>query len=113
MRVTGQMMSQNYILYLNKHLAEMGKARNEVSSGKKLLKPSDDPASVSSVLKLQAEIKIGEQYTRNIEDGLLWLNMSETTLGNTQGIASRAKDIALAGSNGTLNANDQIGRAHV
>ena len=107
LRATTYSIGRDFVFNLNKHLFNISKYSNEVSSGKKLQKPSDDPTGSTLVLKLQSTIQLSEQYIRNIEDGELRLNMAEDVLNDVQNLTSRAKDIAIMGSNTTMNESDR------
>jgi flagellar hook-associated protein 3 FlgL len=107
LRATTYSIGRNFVFNLNKHLFNISKYSNEVSSGKKLQKPSDDPTGSTLVLKLQSTIQLSEQYVRNIEDGELRLKMAEDVLNDVQNLTSRAKDIAIMGSNTTMNESDR------
>lgn len=107
MRVTTYSIGRSFIYNVNTHLSKMAKYQNEVSSGKRLLEPSDDPVGTSMVLDLRSTIQVNEQYARNIDDGTLRLSMSENVLNDIQNLITRARDIALAGANGTTNHQDR------
>ena len=107
MRVTTQSITNNFLHNLNKHLFKINKYQNEISSGKKLMKPSDDPTGTSLVLELRSTIQKNEQYIRNINDGMLRLNMTEDALNDTQNLINRARDVALMAENGTTSAIDR------
>ena len=106
-RVTTYSIGKDFVYNLNKHLYNISKYSNDLSSGKNVQKPSDDPTGSTLVLKLQSSIQLNEQYTRNIEDGELRLNMAEDVLNDVQTLTSRAKDIAIMGSNTTVNEADR------
>lgn len=107
MRVTSQMMSRSYLNNLNGRLARINKLQNEIGSGSQLQNPSDDPTATVQVMKIQASLERNEQYSRNIADGKYRLNMAESSIYEIQQITSRARDLALMGSNGTYNADDR------
>ena len=107
MRVTSQMISRSYLNNLNGRLTRINKLQNEIGSGSQLQNPSDDPTATTQVLKIQASLKRNEQYGRNIADGKYHLNMAESSIYEVQKITSRARDLALMGSNGTYSADDR------
>ncbi|MBM4333003.1 MAG: flagellar hook-associated protein 3 [Deltaproteobacteria bacterium] len=77
------------------------KVNEKVASGKNFSRPSDAPVSMVSALGLRTTLSHIEQYQRNMEIGKLWLNLSETAINQTSGLADRAQKIALQMSNGT------------
>ncbi len=111
MRVTNQMMANNFIANLNNHLEKMNRLQEEISSGKKVNKPSDDPLSVSKIVELEHQLKMNNQYKKNIQTGITRLSDTESHLNNLQNIVSRARDLAIQGSNSTLSRQDMDGLA--
>ncbi len=105
-RTTAINLSRNFILNFNRHLTRIEKYQNEVSSGRKLNKPSDQPADAMMALDIQSYNAQLEQYLRNIEDGTLRLNLAENALNDVQNLIMRAKDLSVMGSNSTLNEDD-------
>ena len=111
MRVTNQMMTNNFIINLNAHLEKMNRLQEEISSGKKVNRPSDDPLSASKIVEIEHQLKINGQYKKNIQNGITRLSDTETYLNNLQNVIKRAKDLAIQASNGTLSRDDMEGMA--
>ncbi len=106
MRVTNQMMSNNFITNLNAHLEKMNRLQEEISSGKKVNRPSDDPLSASKIVEIEHQLKMNDQYKKNIQDGITRLNDTESHLNVLQNIVTRARDLAIQGSNSTFSQDD-------
>ena len=106
MRVTNQMMSNNFIINLNAHLEKMNRLQEEISSGKKVNKPSDDPLSASKIVEIEHQLKMNDQYKKNIQTGITRLSDTESHLNSLQNIVTRARDLAIQGSNSTLSRDD-------
>jgi len=107
LRTTALNLSRNFVRNFNQHLSRIEKYQNEVSSGRRLNKPSDHPSDAMLALDIQSYNASLEQYLRNIEDGQLRLNLTENALNDIQNLTTRAKDLALMGSNSTLNDKDR------
>jgi len=54
-RVTQNMLNRNMLRNLYNSMGNMDKLQEQLSSGKKVSKPSDDPVIVTSVLPLLAD----------------------------------------------------------
>jgi flagellar hook-associated protein 3 FlgL len=67
----------------------------QISSGKKLFKPSDDPTAVSDVIRIQAEQGEIAQYQDNIATGQSRLNFADTTLQGVERMVERLEVLAL------------------
>ena len=73
----------------------MAHAQQVVSSGKKMLKPSDDPAAASDVLRISAEDAEALQFGRNIATASSRLEAAEGILGGVENMVERVRNLAL------------------
>ena len=78
-------------------------AQRQVSSGKRILTPSDDPVGVAVALGLRRDQAANEAWGRNIDDSLTWLNTTDSALGQSLDVVQRARELAVQGGNGTLS----------
>jgi len=88
---------------LNRLSTEINKDQLKIASGKKFLRPSDDPPDVVLTLNYRQGIARIEKYQRAIEDGTAFLKAQESTLGNVQDLIARAKVLAIQAANATQN----------
>jgi len=106
--------SANYELVrsgLNFNLAQLIKAQGQVSSGKRLQRPSDDPIAASTVLALQRQLGDVSRYSMAIETARPQLEQGMGALSEASSILSEARAIAIQGLNGTLSSADRHGLA--
>ena len=101
MRVTHKTISHNLLRNLNQGLSRLDKLNFQLSTGKTVNVPSDDPVKAGSIMRLRSAIKETEQYLRNADHALSWLEATDTVLQELNSVIHRAKDLALAGANGT------------
>ncbi|MBN2258971.1 MAG: flagellar hook-associated protein FlgL [Clostridiales bacterium] len=106
MRVTTKNLMNNYLTNLNRNLTEMQKYQNQMSSGKEILKPSDNPFGTIRAMDLDTSIKQNDQYLKNIEDSIGWTGMTESALGNLTDSLQRTRELTVYGSNGSLSDTD-------
>lgn len=103
-RVTHMSAQRSVLANMQKNLSAMVQLQEQASSGKRISKVSDDPARAADALSLRGQQKTTEQYVRNGEDGLSWLNVADAALSTTTSLLQRARDLVVRGSNtGTLN----------
>ncbi len=77
----------------------VSKAQTQIASGKRILRPADDPASMSRVLELKAALRMRQQERRNADDGLMWVNLADSKLQGAVEQIQRARELAVrAGS---------------
>jgi flagellar hook-associated protein 3 FlgL len=75
---------------------ELMRAQEEVASGRRLLRPSDDPVAARKALLNRAQIAQIDQFLSNIELGKADLNAADALLADTGSRIVRAKEIAIA-----------------
>lgn len=102
MRVTNKNIINNYINNLNRNLRGMSKYQNQLSSGKVVNRPSDDPFAVTRSMALHTSINQNGQYLRNIEDSIGWVDMTDAALGSMGDVMNRLRELVIKGANGSL-----------
>ncbi len=107
MRVTDRLLLDGLTRNLQRNSSELFRLQNIVSTGKKINKPSDDPVSLSKILEYDELISRSDQYTENIDHAIGFLGVSDSTLSGVGDILIRAKELAVAQGNDTMNANDR------
>ena len=107
MRVTSFTFISNLNSLLAQNLSRISELQIEISSGKKLNKPSDDASGVPIVLGIYSKIERNNQYIRNIDDGLSRFGLTENTLHDVSNLIHRAKDLGIFGASDGLNNQDR------
>lgn len=106
MRITNGMMVSRMMLNMNNNLRNMDKEQNDLSTGVKIHRPSDDPVLVARSLKIHTDIAENEQFTRNVDDSYSWLDKTETSLKELNNVLQRVRELSVQAANGVLNAED-------
>ena len=87
MRITTKMMQNTSIRNLNLNKARQEKLTNQMATGKKITRPSDDPVTAIRALKLNSSLdKIDQYYERNSEDAKSWLELTEKAIDTVANI---------------------------
>ena len=107
-RVTQQMMSQQALDGMQTGLSRLSRIQEQLSTGKVINRPSDDPSGATSAMRLRTTLAAQKQYARNADDGLGWLNQTDTTLSSVTIQLRRARELGLQGAN--TGAMSQQGR---
>lgn len=97
-RITSGMLTTTAQRNLASAQAQLARLQDQGSSGSRLTKPSDDPAATASALRVRAEQRANEVYSRNADDALGWLARIDTTLGVSTDLLNRARDLTIQGS---------------
>ncbi|MCX7780179.1 MAG: flagellar hook-associated protein FlgL [Negativicutes bacterium] len=99
MRIATNTMTYNFLSSMNKSLNRMNTLQEQLSDGKAIHRPSDDPVKAIRSLKLNTNLTQNEQFTQNVKDALSWLETTDGSLTDISSIIIRAKELIVrAGS---------------
>ncbi|WP_337103585.1 flagellar hook-associated protein FlgL [Paenibacillus sp. YIM B09110] len=101
LRVTQGMMHLNMMRNLNRNMGQMANLQEQTATGRKLNKPSDDPVGITYSVRYRTELSGNEQYQKNVDSAISWLDFNDTVLGQANDVLQRVKELATQGSNGT------------
>ena len=101
MRVTQSMLSNNMLRNLSKNYQNLGKYMDQLSTGKKINRPSDDPVVAMKGMNYRSQVTQVEQYSRNLGEVHNWLDNTDSALDKVQMTLERLRELAVQGANGT------------
>lgn len=107
MRISTSWMQQSAINSILDRQSAMATTQAQLSSGKRILSPSDDPVAAAQVLTLQHVDAANQQYQRNIDSASGRLGLETNALNQVTTILQTARTLALQGNNGTQTAADR------
>jgi flagellar hook-associated protein 3 FlgL len=81
---------------LRKTQLELQKAQEQISTGKKVNRPSEMPSQVSSALLLRESLRRRERFDRNLQAALSTLNVTDQALGDATDLLLESKGVALS-----------------
>ncbi|MCS6924392.1 MAG: flagellar hook-associated protein FlgL [Candidatus Binatia bacterium] len=99
MRVTNQSLAFQVNEGLQRAFRRLAEVQEQVTSGKRINRLSDDPTGAVRVLDLHSFVASLEQYEKNISSALPFLQQSEQVLADVEEVVGRAKELALAMAN--------------
>lgn len=89
---------------------KIARIQEEVSSGKKLINPSDDPGAYTVANRLDQSVSAMNQYGRNIGMAKSRLSQEDAVLSSVSTIVIRLNELGIQAANGT---NDDIARGAI
>jgi flagellar hook-associated protein 3 FlgL len=101
-RVTHQTVGRQTLTNLQGNLSAMATLQAQMSSGKKINVPSDDPAGAGDMLRLRGDQRAIAQYGRNASDGDSWLTTVDSAMSSSLAALRRARDLTVQGGDGAL-----------
>lgn len=87
--------------------ANLAKTQEQLSTGKQIVKPSDEPDKAALVTRLESEIARQTGYQDALKSVNIRLTAEETALKNTTDVMYRIKELAMQASNDTLGTQDR------
>jgi len=81
--------------------ARLNQTQLELSTGKKVNKPSDDPSAATQLLKLSTLKSNTNQYDRNIDAARNQLELQESVLSNVGNVLQRVRELVIQANNAT------------
>ncbi len=103
MRVTSGHIYDNSKRNIQGNFAEMVKWQNQLSSGKRVTKLSDDAAQSGLLLRQRSLKSAISQYDSNLRIAKDYTGNSETQLTEMQGILRKGYELAVQGANSTVD----------
>lgn len=100
MRITNKIIHNNTVKNIHDSLQRLEKNYNQLSTGKRINYPSDDPVGLVIAMKLKNGIREGEQFKKNAETAVGWLQGSDAALDEMTKVLHTLKEIAVLGANG-------------
>jgi hypothetical protein len=107
MRVTQSMMVNNMSYWVAQQAEKLQDAQTEVGSGKKINKPSDDPAAAGQIQADRVSLSQYSQYESNIAQAKTWIDASSATLNTVYSTLQNARN-AVYSAGGTETPTEPI-----
>lgn len=108
MRITNKIMQNNNLTNINRNKIMQDRLSTQMSTEKKVSKPSDDPVVAIRALRLRTNVTEATQYyTKNIPDAESWLNITEGALQNLSKVLTSMISQCTKGANGDLTSADR------
>ena len=106
-RITQRSVAQRTTGNLQLALRRLATTQEQLSSGRQISRPSDNPVGTVSALRLRSGIRQTEQFVRNAEDGLGWLSAADNALTSSLDQMRRVRDLTLQAANGSNGAGER------
>ena len=106
-RVTPQILARRTTTNMQATLSSLQQIQAEVSSQKRIQKPSDDPVGMVASMRLRSDVDRTAQISRNIDDATAWLGTADNSLNSVVQQINKARDLAIQAQNGTLTQTER------
>ncbi|MFN6059953.1 MAG: flagellar hook-associated protein FlgL [Burkholderiales bacterium] len=107
MKVSTSMFFDRASAQLANVQGNLAKTQEQLSTGKQITKPSDEPDKASLVTRLESEIARQKSYQESIKAIEIRRKAEETALNSTSDVMFRMKELSVQAANDTLGAADR------
>ena len=99
-RITDIIKNDRMVRTLNRHQLDLGKIEKQLSTGKQVELPSDDPSRSTNQMFFNTRLEELGQFEANINESKSRLNLVDGTLASITDILQRVRVLTVQGANG-------------
>ncbi|MGE5596181.1 MAG: flagellar hook-associated protein FlgL [Hyphomicrobiales bacterium] len=107
MRVSEQSRLAARMSYLSTATERLDALQQQLSTGRRIQRASDDPAGSALALRHREEIAYEEQMRRNLSSGVSFMNATEAALDGATDTLQRIRELTVQAANGTLGSGER------
>lgn len=107
MRVTQGMLTGNMLRNLSASYARLGKYQDQLATGKKINRPSDDPVIAMKGMVYRTNLTEVEQFKRNFSEAYNWIENSDAALDKATQALQRIRELVVQASNDTYEVSQR------
>ena len=107
MRLSTSQIFQQAVTVMQSKQAELSKTQLQLSTGERILTPSDDPVAATRILDLNHIIDTTTQFQRNADFADTRLSLEEAALTSVGDILQSMRELSVRANNATLSASDR------
>jgi flagellar hook-associated protein 3 FlgL len=102
-RITQRAMSDSALRGLQASLSRTATLQNQLSSGKRISNPSDDPSGTASAMTFRSQRSASEQHLRNIDGATGRLNTTDSALTDLSDRLNKIRELMVRSQSGALS----------
>ena len=107
MRISSIQAFNNGVTGIQRNYSNVTRTQEQISTGKKILSPADDPVASARLLQLSQEKAQYEQYSSNITAAKNSLTQEESILNSVGNVLHRIRELAVQAGNSAQDKTDK------
>lgn len=107
MRVTNKMLANSFLNDMKTNLNNMKTLQQQMTSGKEIRRPSDDPFKAARAMQLHTDINTNKQYKENVTDTINWLDTTDTALDQAGNVLQRVRELLVSAGNASYGSDER------
>ncbi len=100
-RINLETLVNSTLMNMQLSASRMHKLQEQIATGKKIIRPSDDPSGARKILNFRSEDLKLEQFSENVQTSMQSMQFSESILQNTADTINRVQELIVQGVNPT------------
>ncbi len=100
-RINLETLVNSTLMNMQLSASRMHKLQEQIATGKKIIRPSDDPSGARKILNFRSEDLKLEQLSENVQTSMQSIQFSESILQNTADTINRVQELIVQGVNPT------------
>lgn len=104
------MLTNSNLSYISKNYERLGKLQDQINTGKKITRPSDDPVVAMKGMRYRSQLVEVNQFYRNLTEGFTWMDNTDAALDETTQVLNRIRDLTVQASNDSY---DPVARGNI
>ena len=107
MRISSAHAFETSLANLQRRQAQLSEAQEQLTSGKRVRKPSDDPAAAAAAERALAAEARATAHLRALNESRNAMQMTESALGDAGDMMQRAREMMVAAGNGSYGDSER------
>lgn len=103
MRISTEQFFETSLTNIQRGTASLGETQEQISTGVRILSPSDDPVANAKIVQLQERVSLVDQYQSNIQVATSMIELSETVLGGVTNSLQRVRELTIQANSAALS----------
>ena len=103
MRVTSDMSQRHVLADLRRVQERLANAQSQVSGGKRIEKPSDDPLGAERAMRLNDQLESTGAYRTAVDESRSWLDATDSALSSLNDVVQHVRELTLQAANGSTS----------
>jgi flagellar hook-associated protein 3 FlgL len=103
MRIPDRVITEHIQTSLGLNTDRLLKIEEQLSSGRRINRPSDDPAGASAAMRIRTDLAMNDQYMRTVDAAKSRLSAADSALSSLTDVVQRARELTVQAGGGTLS----------
>ncbi|HWR06978.1 flagellar hook-associated protein FlgL [Sporomusa sp.] len=96
MRVSNNMITYSFLTSLNKSLQRQNDIQEQLTDGKQLHRPSDDPVKTIRGMRAKVSLTENEQYNQNLGDAISWMDNTDGAMTSLNSLLTKFTELTIS-----------------